>query len=504
MDSLAVENVGHKARQSVKWSFSLQVLQKVIFFASSIVLARILTPKDFGLSAIALSFDMFIWLVTSLGINSAIVHFQDNIEERLNAGFWLFLASASVFITIQILIAPVIASFYHEAILADILRVTAIAIFITCIGAVQKSILIKNLEFKKIAILDVCLNIIKSTLYMILALLGFGVWSFIYPKVIVAAINTISLWNMTGWRPKLRFNFKYWIEMFNYGKNVLFSNIVDYFINNSSYILIGSMIGSASLGLYSFAYDKSMMVVNNIGYPVSMITFSAFAKLQDHKSKLKNAFLKTVKTISLLTFPCAIGQIILGPQYISTVFGSKWQTSIIIFQMILIYSMLRSISQCGTSLLNGIGRPDITLKCNLAYAPIFIGSLYAGSQLGGLFGIGLATALVGSLWAVIYVIIVLKQVNWTFSQIFSTIQGSLFSSIIMGSVIFLLKLLMQRLNSSDVFILATLIPAGILIYALSIRLFFNETYKFILESSAKFLNKKNEVKEDVFQNAEKA
>ncbi|OGI17070.1 MAG: hypothetical protein A2287_02915 [Candidatus Melainabacteria bacterium RIFOXYA12_FULL_32_12] len=494
MHSLTVEKVGDKARQSVKWSFSLQIIQKIIFFASSIVLARILTPKDFGISAIAITFDTIIWVITSFGINSAIIHFQDNIEERLNAGFWLFLVSAAVFVSLQVLLAPMVANFYHEPVLADILRVTAIAIFIFSLGAIQKTILIKNIEFKKISILDTILGIIKSSLYMILALLGFGVWSFIYPKVIISVISTAILWNLTKWRPKLEFNFKYWIEMFRYGKNVLFSNIVDYFINNSSYILIGSLIGSTSLGIYTFAYDKSMMVVNNITYPVSMISFPAFSKLQDYKDRLKNGFLKTIKMISILTFPCAFGQVVLGPEYINTIFGHKWQASIVIFQMILIYSMLRSISQCGTSLLNGVGRPDITLKCNLAYAPIFIGSVYLGSKVGGLYGIGLVTSLVGSIWAIVFISIVVRKLKWRIGDIIDALKASFLSSIIMGAVIFLLKLFLKNLNFSNILILIILMPIGVLTYALSIKLFFQDTYEFILDSLQKFLNKENKIK----------
>ncbi|MCK7516049.1 MAG: oligosaccharide flippase family protein [Desulfobacterales bacterium] len=175
MNELAIEKVGDKTRQSVKWTFTLQIIQKIFFFASSIVLARLLSPRDFGLATIAVTLDMIIWLVTSLGINAAVVHFQDNIEERKNAAFWLFLFSSSFFVAVQIVSAPYIAKFYGEPILADIIIISAIAMLISCLGAIHKTILIKGIEFKKISIIERgCQHWQKYALY---SSCFCGVWS---------------------------------------------------------------------------------------------------------------------------------------------------------------------------------------------------------------------------------------------------------------------------------------------------------------------------------------
>ncbi|MCK7516048.1 MAG: oligosaccharide flippase family protein [Desulfobacterales bacterium] len=279
----------------------------------------------------------------------------------------------------------------------------------------------------------------KSMLYIALAFAGFGVWSFIYPKIIAAIAYTLSLWKATGWRPKLKLNFEYWGEMLGYGKNVLFSNVIDYVLNNSSYILIGSMIGSTSLGIYTFAYDKSMMIVNNITYPITMISFPAFSRLKEHKEKLKNAFFKTIRLISIFTFPYALGQIILGREYINFVFGSKWSSAVIIFQILIVYSMLRSVGQCGMPMLQGVGKPHITLRLNLVYAPIFFLALYTGFHLGGIYGVGLASAIAGSLWALVYIGIVIKTLNWSVKDVYDAVGSSLFASLFMAGALLILK-----------------------------------------------------------------
>jgi len=501
MNGIALDKVEDKTIQSIKWSFTLQVFQKIFFFLGSVVLARLLNPEDFGIAAIALTLDTLTWLVTSLGVNAAIIHYQDNFDERINAAFWLYLVSSSVFFVLQIVAAPLISIFYSEKILVDILRINAVAMFITCLGAVNKTILVKNIEFKKISLLEGSLNILKSLLYITFALFGFGVWSFIYPKIITAIISSISMWKLTGWRPKFKFSFKYWFEMFNYGRNVLASNMIDYLLNNSSYILIGNMVGSKMLGLYTFAYDKSMLVVNNITYPLMMISFPAFSRLQDHKDKLKSAFFKAVKLLSILTFPITIGQIILGHEYITTIFGHKWEKSVTIFQIILVYSMLRSVCQVGTPVLQSIGKPQIALKLNLIYAPIFISSLYLGFKLNNILGLAMASSLVGSLWTIIYISVVIKELGWKISDMIHATGESLLSAIIMGFILFVIKLFLIKIHCSRELILILLLPLGIIIYFMLVRFLFKETYGFITEYVIKFIGKK-QIKTPLFNKDE--
>jgi len=485
-----VDKVGDKTRQGLKWVVSLQFIQKVFFFGCSVILARLLTPADYGLAAMAITLDTITWLVLALGVNSAVMYFQDNIEERLNAAFWLCLASSTFFFIVQMSVAPLIAHIYKEPMLIPIVRVSAIGLFITSMGAIQRTLLSKNLEYKRLSIFDACMNTLNNILYVALAFAGFRVWSFIYPKVIIAVITVITLWNMTKWRPEFKLYFKYWGEMLNYGKNVLFSSIIDYLLGNSTYILIGSLIGATYLGLYSFAYDKSMIVINNITAPIISISFPAFSRLQNHQEKLKNAFFKSVKMISLVSFLFGFVQLALGNEFINVLFGSKWTPAVILFQIIVIYSMLRAIILSGSPLMEATGNPHIVLRWNIIYAPVYIGCIFLGYKLGGLYGIAAATTIVGVIGSLIYLGIIMRVLNWKLSEFYSTIKPALFSSAITGSLLFLMKILLKSMDVSSFFILIILGPAGLLIYFTSIRLLFYDTFEFIVDNSTKFIGPK--------------
>jgi PST family polysaccharide transporter len=275
--------------------------------------------------------------------------------------------------------------------------------------------------------------------------------------------------------------------MLAYGKNVLFSSIIDYILSNSSYILIGSMIGPTSLGLYSFAYDKSMIVINNITSPIIAISFPAFSRLQNHKEKLKAAFFKSVKMISLVAFLFGFCQLVLAPEFISTFFGSKWLPAIILFQIIIIYSMVRSLVLTGSPILEAIGKPNIVLKWNLIYAPIYIGSIYLGFKAGGILGIASMTTLTGIMGSLTFLTIIMRVLNWHISELFSTIKPALFCSAFTGFVLFIAKYFLKHLEISNIFVLLILGLTGLLIYAVSIKLFFKDTYDFILANMEKLV-----------------
>ncbi len=490
-----VKQIEEKTKESARWYFSLQILQKFVFFGSGIVLARILSHEDFGLASISLTLDFLSWVIVSMGVNSAVIHFQNNVDKRLNAAFWMFILSSIIMTSCVLIFAPYIAKLYNTPLLIPILRVSAISMLIYSFGAVHKTILYKNLEFKKVSILEGSLNILKNLLFIGFALAGFKVWSFIYPKIIVSTINVICLWQISGWRPKFKFYFKYWIEMFKFGSNILFANILDFFLNHSSHIFIGSMVGPAVLGIYAFANDKSMMTVNNIAYPVTMIAFPAFSKLQEHQQELKDAFFKTVKMVSLITFPYTFGQILIGAEYITLIFGEKWEPSIIIFQTLLLFTMLKSVCYSGNSLLSSIGKPDIILKWNLCYTPFFFLALYLGIKSGGIYGVALAITIIGIIANLIYIVILSKALKTPVSVFFKALTPAFISSALMGTTLFFLKIALTASGMSSLSILLILIPCGMITYALFLKLLFEDTFNFILNNLIQFIGKK-----EIFKN----
>lgn len=485
-----IDQIGEKTREGIKWTFILRFLQKFVLFGTGIILARVLTPKDFGLSAMSIVLDTITWLILSLSINSAIVHFQDKVEERLNAAFWMMIIAGTLLTLAQVAVAPFVAKFYKEPILNDIIVVSALSLFINSFGTVQRTLLTKTIDFKKISVIESTINIFRSVLFVIFALLGFKVWSFIYPKVIVSIVNVIWLWKASDFRPKFRAYFHHWKEMFNYGKSVLLSGTIEFVLSNFNYIFVGGYIGSTALGLYSFAYDKSMMAVSNIAYPLSMIAFPAYARLQNETEKLKTHFYKTIKTISLLSIPYSMFVIAVGPQMVRFFYGEKWIGAILIFQIILFYSMFRSITHFATPLLQAIGKQDLVLRWNLVFAPVYIASIFLGYKVEGVIGIAVAASSLGVLGSFVYLYILAKSQEWSFKEVTNNIMPAMVSGVGLFLILLPFKKFLEMRHFPDVsIILASMILASIL-YILILRFVFEDTFRMVLSDVAKSIKKK--------------
>lgn len=485
MPTLTPEQISDKARQSAKWCFPLHFLHKIIFFICGIILARVLTPADFGLAAISITLDFLTWFVMSFGINAAVVHFQDNIEKRFNAAFWMFIVFMGVISLALIIIAPFIASFYQASIIIPIISISAVALFIFSFGLVHKAILFREMDFKKISIVDSSMETLKNILFVVLALSGFRVWSFIYPKILIAFISVVWLWKITPWKPKFEFNFEYWRDMFNYSKNVFLGNILDFILNNSTHVLIGGIVSPAALGIYSFANDKSLMMIQNIAYPTSMLSFPAYTRLAEHTEKLKCAFINTIKSVSLITFPYTIGQITLVREYIISFYGEKWEPAVLVFQMLIIYTMIKSVSQAGNSLLQGIGRPEIVFKWNLFYTPVLLAAIFIGYKINGIYGIAALIALFGSIAAIGYLALIFRVLKWKLTILLETLLPSLSCSMIMASILLIVKKQLKLLEISDFNIFLILAVSGTVIYFAVLKLIFPEVYAFITDNMSK-------------------
>ncbi len=484
------KNIADKTKQEIKWSFGLQIFYKIFFIFSSIILARLLIPDDYGLAMMAFTIDMLVWLLMAMGVNTAVIHFQDEVEKRLNAAFLLLLLSAIFFTGLQFTCAPWLAAFYKAPLLENIVKISAIGLFINSFGIIHKTILIKNIDFKKIETFETLISLLKISLSLFLAFSGFGVWSFIYPKVIGSVINVICLQHLTKWRPSLNISFKHVIEMINYGKYVVFSNMIDYLINNSSYIIIGSLIGSFALGLYSFAYEKSMMVFRNITYPLMTVFLPTYSKFRNDENLLKNAFIKTLQLISLFVFPYVFLQITLGQEYIIGIFGKKWESSVLIFQIILIYSMFRSISQCGNPILKVIGKSNIAFKWNLLYTPVFVLSAYFTAKYFDIYTVTLICMLIGLMGSLFFIMIVIQILNWNVKEVFKSLVPVFFSSFFTGIYIALFKPIMLQFCTDKLTVLITCAILGLTIYFINIYCFFRDFYILITKNLCKIIKKK--------------
>lgn len=370
------------ATSGVLWSgisqFSTQIYQSVVM----IILARLLVPEDFGIIGMAVIFTGLVQTINELGLSASIIQKKDINNSHLSTSFWISVGLGITLFIITIIISTFIADFFNNELVGPVLRFLSIGFILGSFCTVHRSLLQKNIEFKRIAVTEISASIISGIFSIIFALLGFGVWSLVFGSVLNSLVRTVQLWNVCKWRPSMKFDLTSFKELFSFGVHVMGSRFLNYIDMNVDYLFIGKLLSATSLGHYTLAYQLATLPLARISNVITSVTFPTFSIIQDDNSKLRYAYLKIVKYISIVTFPLLAGLIIVAPEFIPIVFGEKWVPMIKPLQILCILGALQSIGTTVGSILLSKGRADIQFKWNILTSILLTIAVLIGVRYG--------------------------------------------------------------------------------------------------------------------------
>jgi len=382
---------------SAAWVGHSTVVVKVLsFVAITLVLARVLEPSDFGLVGIAwLAINAFDFL-RELGISSALIYRQDDDDGIAADVAFIALIVSSVAIYIVIfLVSPLIEQFFRDAQgLTPILRVLGLIMIINGIAQTPYTLLAKNLQFRNKAIPEIIAGLTNSTLAIVLALRGFGVWALVFGYLADGVMRSVLIWFFSSWRPKLRFDWQVWNELIRYGRHIVGSRFMIFGITNIDDALVGRMLGATSLGFYTFAYRLSNVPATHITRLVNSVMFPAFSKIQQDRERVRRIFFDTVQAVALISVPLALATLALGPNFVHHYYQGKWDPAILAMQWLVIYGLARSLAANMGNIYRALGKPQ-WLTYLATWRLITMGVLLIPSiWWGGIVGVSILSAVV--------------------------------------------------------------------------------------------------------------
>lgn len=252
------------AAVGIKWSSVSQVGRQAMQIATLIILARLLSPGDFGLVGMATVFTGFLAIFKDLGTSAAIIQKEEISERLLHSIFWINVIFG-LFATVFLLsISPFVAGFYHEGKVSAILSVLSITFLISSLTILQQALLERSLAFNKLAKIEISATLFASITGIVSAYCGAGVWSLIYQNLVLATLTTILLWVTASWKPKLIFDWAEVKSVRSYSLHLTGFSIFTYFARNADYFLIGRFLGAQALGYYTLAYRIMLYPLQNI------------------------------------------------------------------------------------------------------------------------------------------------------------------------------------------------------------------------------------------------
>ncbi len=386
-------SIGEKTIKGGFWVFSLRIVNQLLGLARIIVLARLLSPNDFGLFGIALLALSALDTFSQTGFRQALIQKRKETKSYLNTVWTIGIIRGFLIAIILFLIAPYAALFFGTPGAEPILKVIGLAIILQGFTNVAVIYFEKELKFHKYFAYQFLGTIADVTVAISAAFLLRSVWALIFGLLAGNLVRCIVSYIIDPYRPKLQFNKDQAKELFGFGKWILGSSILIFLIAQGDDIFVGKLLGVAALGFYQMAYRISNMPATEITHVISQVTFPAYSKLQDNIPKLKAAYLKVLQVTVFLSFPMAGLILILAPDFTKIFLGDKWMPMVPAMQVLVLWGAIRSIGVHHGSVLQAVGKPKILTKLNIIKLIILAILIYPLSIKWGIVGTSLAVCI---------------------------------------------------------------------------------------------------------------
>lgn len=364
------------------WSVIGQIATQALGFVITVILARLLSPVEFGLMALVYVFTGFAGVFQELGLGAAVIQKRDVTDRHLTSVFWVNLGSGVILVAILFVLAPPIASFFDETILASLLRVVSLTFLLGSIGIVHRTILMKSLKFDRLALVATTSTLAGGVVGISMATQDFGVWSLVGQTITTSSISATLLWLLSPWRPAFSFSISALRDLWNFSLNLLGTGTINYWARRLDNVLIGRVLGTDTLGIYSKAYSVMLMPLTAVSRVVSRVMFPALSSIQQDVARVRRVYLRTTRTIALATFPLMLGLLAVVEPFVLALFGDQWRAMIPALHVFCLTGLWQSISTLNGNLYLSRGRADLQFRVGLFTKTLLILAIVVGLQWG--------------------------------------------------------------------------------------------------------------------------
>lgn len=371
-----------KTIKGLAWSSIQNITNRGVEFLLMLFMARILSPKEYGIIGLTSVFMTFSSTFTDSGFANALIRKKDANNTDFSTVFVFNNIISLVCYAIIFLIAPWVADFYELPILCPVLRVLGFQIIIHGLSSVQSTILTKNIEFKKKAKISVTRNILSGLLGLFFAWKGYGVWALVIQALSASIISTILLWFATKWHPTFLFSKKSFHDMFGYGSKLLITNLINNIYTEIYPIVIGKFFSPSTLGHFSRANHWAKFPSVNLTGILRGVTFPVLAKIQEDDNKLADIYRRMIRTSCFIIFPLMTGLSAVAKPLIYFTIGEKWALCVVLLQIMCFSKMWFPVHSLNLNLLQVKGRSDLFLKLEIIKKTLSIAILFASIPFG--------------------------------------------------------------------------------------------------------------------------
>jgi len=372
------DSLRHKTIHGVGWSFVDNISSSGITFLVGLVLARLLTPAEYGVMAMIAIFIAISNSIIDSGFSNALIRKTHVERVDYNTVFYFNLTVSILIYIFLYLAAPIISVFFKEPILVEVTRVMGWILIINALAIIPRTQFVRDVNFKTQTKVSLISSVSSGFIGIGMALGGLGVWSLVGQQLSRQLLNTLFLWLYSKWHPVWEFSMKSFKELFGFGSKLLLSGLLDTIYKNIYYIVIGRFYTSAQLGQYTRAEQFNTIFSSNLTSVVQRVSYPVLSSIQEEPERLREAYRKIIKITMMVTFACMLGLAAVSKSLIVILIGDKWLPAVYFLQIICFSGMLYPLHAINLNMIQVRGRSDLILKLEvikkiIAIVPIIIG-----------------------------------------------------------------------------------------------------------------------------------
>ena len=464
----ASRELGRSSVANVMWNATTFGLSKLVVLVTTIILARLLQPEDFGLLAIGLVVIGYLDFVNDFGISAAVIQHDGDADETASTAFWINLVLGAALAGVGYVGAPYLASFFSEPRATELIRVLSLSFPITSIGAIHEARLRKDLRFSRRVVPEFLKGVAKGGVSITLAVLGFGVWSLVWGQLAGALAAALAYWVAYPWRPRRRLERKVARELLGFGSQMTLVGLLGGLHKNLDYLVVGRRLDTRQLGYYTMAFRLPQLLIESIVDMSGQVAFPAFSRVRSEPERVRSGLQRMLRLIGIVIVPLGLGLALTADPFVRVFYGSKWLDTIPVMQVLAVYMLVQSMSKTCGDVYKAMGRPGILSRLAIVKLAISLPLLLIAVP-HGIVAVAVAQLVSATILTTLRLLLAARVVRVSFIDVVTPFLPSLRAGAAMTAACLAATVALDRTPAIVQLIAITALGAGV--YATSLWIF---------------------------------
>jgi O-antigen/teichoic acid export membrane protein len=424
--------------RGIAWKTISSVTLQSSRIVTAVLLARLLTPHDYGLAGMVLVVSALVAVFADLAFGAALIQRRTLTEADRSTVFWTSVGMGLLFTLAGVAASPLIADFYGEPDVAPLFAAFSLSFVVTALASTQSALLTREMNFRSLELRKMISYVTAAVVGVTMAAAGFGAWAIIAQQLVGAVVSTLLLIILSPWRPRFLYSLESLRRLGGFSANVFGARILFYFNRNADNLLIGRFLGPTALGAYTVSYNVMLTPMSDVAEPVTEVLFPAFSRHQNEPDRIAAAWMRVNRLVGTVTIPVMLGLIVVADDFVHTLLGDKWSLAVPVIQILAWVGLLQSLQRLNSSILSARDRTNVLLRYSVIVLVVTLASFVAGLP-WGIVGVAAAYAIVSTFLEPYYTWLTARSLGVSVLDFGRAIFGVVQAAVVMAGAVALAR-----------------------------------------------------------------